>query len=147
MSREWWQGCVSLTSHRTSGGRGSRVVKASVPVRSPQSRSDIIGIHQSSGIPGKTARLERASADLHKKAAEQRVSELMAPCCGCQWRLVDLEKLLILPHIKTKRVPCHRRIGTNLWDCFFVFLLARKDVRCFPLVLQSVILVFLHWFY
>lgn len=84
------------------------------------------------------------------------------PRCGCQRRLVDLEKLLILPHIKTKRVPCHRRISTNpmgLFCCFSfhpaperlnVFVGQKRCTKfevCLSLVLQSVILVFLHWFY
>lgn len=63
--------------------------RQSVPVRPPDWRSCVIGIHQSSAT--------RCSC----------VSGMTAVCSGCQWRPVDLEKLLISPHNKTKRPSGH----------------------------------------
>lgn len=86
MSRQWSREELrSLTSLHTSGKAKQGNARQSVPVRPPDWRSCVIGIHQSSAT--------RCSC----------VSGMTAVCSGCQWRPVDLEKLLISPHNKTKR--------------------------------------------
>lgn len=103
MSRHWSREELrSLTSLHTSGKAKQGNARQSVPVRPPDWRSCIIGIHQSSAT--------RCSC----------VSGMTAVCSGCQWRPVDLEKLLISPPIIRQNE--HQAICLWYWYLSLVFV-------------------------